>query len=144
MKKVNSIRWSVESAAPEFGVSPKTLSGRIKTRGVVTGDDGKFSTKDICRAVFSDLQWERTRLAKEMADVAERKRKKLDGELLAVDEVRRVWSEVIIYMRQVVAQSALSLKEKAELRKLLAAVPFETTTPPTTDPDGRRRPKIGN
>ena len=62
------IRWSKWRAASEFGIDQKTLTGRINRYGIEPGRDKCFSTKQICSAIYGDIDGERLRLTKEQAD----------------------------------------------------------------------------
>ena len=66
--RVRAIRWTLKGASSEFGIHPATLAKRIKTQGVEKGNDGRFSTKQICSAVFGDIDSEKLRLVREQAD----------------------------------------------------------------------------
>jgi len=68
MKPEKKIRWSKWRAASEFGIDQKTLTGRLTRYGIQEGDDGKFSTSQICSAIYGDIDGERLRLTKEQAD----------------------------------------------------------------------------
>tara|TARA_R110000868_G_C10862841_1_gene761634 strand:+ start:1065 stop:1508 length:444 start_codon:yes stop_codon:yes gene_type:complete len=86
MKKEKAIRWSKWRAAQEFGIDQKTLTGRLTRYGIEEGDDKCFSTKQICDAIYGDIDGEKLRLTKEQADEkalsnAERRR-----ELIPSDE----------------------------------------------------------
>ncbi len=45
-------------AASEFDIHAATLAKRIKTAGIEPGTDGKWSTVQICAAVFGDMESE--------------------------------------------------------------------------------------
>ena len=68
MKKHTAQRWGLEKAAAEFGINPRTLSKRLKQYSIECGRDKMFSTKQICAAIFGDIDGERLRLTKEQAD----------------------------------------------------------------------------
>ena len=69
-----AVRWNVEQASGDFEIDRKTLGKRIRSAGIEPGEDGKYSTTQICAAVFGDLRGEQTRLAKENADKINGKR----------------------------------------------------------------------
>lgn len=60
------MQWSLKKAAAEFGVSRETLKKRLTIAEIPTKPT--YSTKEICRAVFGDLNNERLRLTREQAD----------------------------------------------------------------------------
>ena len=65
------IRWSIYRAAMEFGIDRRTLARRLAAASTEPGPDGHYSTGDIVRAVFNNLELERTRLTRAQADIAE-------------------------------------------------------------------------
>ncbi len=71
MKKHTAIRWEVERAAREFDISPRTLRNRLTVYSIEVGSDRKFSTKQICSAIFGDIDGERLRLTRAQADEKE-------------------------------------------------------------------------
>lgn len=100
MKKAIGIKWNVESAAAEFDINPRTLSKRLKTSGIEPGEDGKFSTKQICAAVFGDMDGAKLREQMAKASMAERADKREAQELVPVANVDRVWRSYLIATRQ--------------------------------------------
>ena len=147
-----SIRLSLHAAAQEFGLNDKTLSGRIKTSGVLAGDDGCYSIKDICRAVFGDIDNERLRLVREQADSVAIKNASARGELLPAGDVRRHFEAVLISLRSGILASNLEPEEKSELllnlKRLGESVKTNEPNPNSTeavvedsdssaDPDGK-------
>jgi hypothetical protein len=66
-KAITAIRWTVERAASEFQIDRKTLTKRIRAGDVRPGADGKFSTEQICAAVFGDYRREQLRELRERA-----------------------------------------------------------------------------
>jgi hypothetical protein len=70
-RRHNAIRWTLEVAASEFNINPRTLAKRCKTASIEFGNDRKFSTVQICAAVFGDIEGERLRLTRAQADERE-------------------------------------------------------------------------
>jgi len=58
-------------ASSEFGMDAKTLAQRIRKYGIDPGPDGRLSTRQICAAIFGDIDSEKLRLTKEQADKVE-------------------------------------------------------------------------
>jgi hypothetical protein len=48
-----SIRWTIEHAATEFGPDRRTLAKRLADESIEPGADGRYSTRDICTAIFT-------------------------------------------------------------------------------------------
>lgn len=95
-----SVRWTVAAAAVEFGLDDLTLTKRIKTSEIVPGADGKFSTRQICAAVYGDMDGEKLREVRHRANLLELQEQQLRRELVPVADVQRVWGAVIVAIRQ--------------------------------------------
>src|SRR6516164_5353802 len=54
-----ALRWSVERAGLEFGMTSNTLRKALAKESIVCGPDNCFSTAEICRAVFGGLSEEK-------------------------------------------------------------------------------------
>jgi hypothetical protein len=134
-RTLKPIRWTLEHAASEFGLDRKTLSNRAKGSGILAGDDGKFSTRDICRAVFTDGEAARASLAISQKENFDLRNKKLAGELVDPKQCQELWDAAIIALRQKIADSKLSDLEKREILKDLKTIPIEEykSKPSTTD-----------
>lgn len=128
-KKLTSVRWRLHMAAVEFGVDDKTLEKAIKVAGLVPGEDGCFSTRDICVAIFGDLKGDliraQTRDANESADIKAIKKANLLRENIPAALVEKVWSAAISELRQRVLYSALADDAKADILHDLKAIPVE-------------------
>ena len=109
------MRWTLHSAAIDFDLDDKTLDKQIKSCGVITGDDGKFSTKDICKAVFGDIDGQKLRLVMEQADSFAIKNAASRGQLLPVADVKQHFEGVLVALRSGILASNLEQDEKSEL-----------------------------
>jgi nucleotide-binding universal stress UspA family protein len=130
------VRWSLRDAEAEFPISRDTLSKRLLQLGEQPGTDDKFSTKQVCAAVFGDREREQSRLAKEQADRialdnAERRRT-----LIPVDDAVTLAGRFVFVVRQHIATLDITTDEKnailADLQRL-ASVDF--TKPPDEEED---------
>lgn len=119
------LRWTIGGAAAEFGLHPKTLTGRIKTSGVVAGEDGKFSTADVCAAIYGDYESEKTRLTKEQADIAALKKTEMQHLLLPVGLVEKVWNGVTADLRQKILFLEIPDVKKQEILADLQNIPID-------------------
>jgi|GEM_PF-3373810 len=100
MKVLKGVRWEVTQASVEFDLHKATLSKRLKTAGIEPGEDGKFSTKQICAAVFGDMDGEKLRVERHRANLLEIEEKEKRNELVSVAAVDRVWRSYLIATRQ--------------------------------------------
>lgn len=112
MKNLKPKRWSISNAAGEFSLDPKTLSKAIRRESIEPGEDGKFSTVQICSAIYGDIDNEKLRLVRAQADTAEMERDKMRGELLEIETVARSWEDILLGVRQ----KFLGLSNKVESR----------------------------
>ncbi len=96
------VRWTMPQAASEFDIHAATLAKRIKTAGIEPGTDGKWSTVQICAAVFGDMDSEKLRETRHKANLLELEEKEKRRQLVPIDDVGRVWDSVVIALRQAV------------------------------------------
>lgn len=119
------IRWTAEKAASEFGINPRTLTKNLRQASIEVGEDGKFSTAQICAAVFGDRESEELRKVREEADKVALHNAKERGALVEVEAVFRTFQGVFISMRQTILGSELSDREKDELLNNLRALSYD-------------------
>lgn len=100
--KVKSVRWTAAQAGAEFGCDPATLANKLKREGILAGNDGMFSTRDICAAVFGDMEGEKLRNLRRDAELKEVELARLNRELIPAAKVLETWSSVFIALRQAV------------------------------------------
>ena len=129
MPATKLIRWSLNAASDNFGIAFKTLTVRIKSEGIEPGEDNKFSTMDICRAVYGDLKGDlmraQTRAQNEAADMTAVKKSNLLRDNIPADLVERVWSSVLIELRQRISYAEIPDKVKHDLSRDLMSIPVE-------------------
>jgi phage terminase Nu1 subunit (DNA packaging protein) len=124
-----AIRWTILSAAQEFGLDEKTLNGRIRRSGELAGKDGCYSTAQICGAVFGDLEQERTRLVKTQADIEELCLAEKRNDLVPVQAAFLVVSNMFFAVRRIILMSELTKeKQDAALKELEGLKPSDFVT----------------
>lgn len=137
--KIQSIRWTVERAATEFGCARETLSGRLKRASIVAGADGKFSTKQISAAVHGDLESEKLRNLRDDAEIKEFELGRLKRELIPAVGVHATWAAIIIALRTAVwnfdAPEAVRRQWLGELRDLKIDDYFDSAKPVELEED---------
>ncbi len=97
------IRWTLERGAAEFGIDRTTLSKHLVAKSIIAGDDSKFSTADICRAIFSDLEFETAELRREQKELTRIKKLQLARKLCVLETVVKAWHSALVDMRQKVS-----------------------------------------
>jgi hypothetical protein len=139
LSTVKLIRWTTAKAGAEFGCDPATLANKIKREGLLPGDDGMFSTRDICSAVFGDMEGEKLRNLRRDAELKEVELGRLKRELIPAENVQREWSAVIIAIRQAIwnfdAPEAVRRQWLGELRDLKIEDYFDSAKPVELDED---------
>ena len=116
-----SIRWTLEKAAMEFGLDRTTLSKRITTAGIVAGEDKKFSTAQICEAVFGDLEGEKLLKMKADRRIAEQTADLNDKMLLRKSEVYDQIDKLGIELKANIMACNISEDEKRDVLKTMQA-----------------------
>jgi hypothetical protein len=114
-KRMTTIRWSVEKAASEFQIDRKTLSKRIRGGDIQPGSDGKFSTEQICAAVFGDYRREQLREMRERADKLELENQVTRSERIPIEDVLQVNNECDLAIRGVILASKLPKESVNEI-----------------------------
>jgi hypothetical protein len=92
-KRLRTIRWSVELAASEFQIDRRTLTKRIRAGDIQPGSDGKFSTEQVCAAVFGDYRREQLREIRGRADKLELENEAFRRERIPLEDITRVTNE---------------------------------------------------
>jgi hypothetical protein len=119
MKTPRQIRWNIEVAAREFGINPRTLSANLVKADQQPGEDGMFSTPQVCSAVFSDYEQENTRLRKAQADQAELDLSVARKEVVPVEIAFQTVSNMLFSVRRVIETSDLPTENKDEIYEQL-------------------------
>lgn len=115
MAKLKQIRWTIDIASKEFGVARQTLSKRIIASGIIPGLDDKFSTLDICHAVFSNLEVEKTGLTIEQKELTRIRKLQAAKKLCVLETVTNVWHSALVEMRQKISNWPIADALKQEL-----------------------------
>lgn len=126
----DAVRWTVDKASIEFAIDTKTLVSRLRRLGTLAGEDGKYSTAQVCAAVFGDLRQAQTRLAAAQADAAEVELAKVRGEVVPVADAVRVVQNMFQAVRRIILTSELTHeKQDACIRELEGLKEKDFTTP---------------
>lgn len=116
------IRWTAEEASAEFDINPRTLSKRIKVGSIEAGADRKFSTAQICAAVFGDIDGERLRLTRAQADEKELSNAEARKELVRFADLLEIAHRALSAMTStVMAMTHLTVEDREAIIKQLRA-----------------------
>ena len=122
MRKDAPKRWTRNNAAMEFGISDKNLTLRLRRKSIKPGEDGCYSTKQICDAVFGDIDGEKLRLTKEQADRVAWENRINEGEYIKAADYRQVTERGLSAMVAAVNSAAnLEDEDKAKIIRHLRA-----------------------
>jgi hypothetical protein len=116
-----AIRWTIEAAAREFGLDKETLTKRIVAGGVLAGADKMFSTRDICSAVFGDIEGEKLRTERHRANLLEMDEQERKGALLKKSEVYDQIDKLGIELKANIMACNISEDEKRDILKTMQA-----------------------
>lgn len=114
--------WTAEYACTEFGINPRTLRARLTQGGHAPDENGKWTTRQICAAVFGDIAGEKLRKVKQEADKLEMENRQTSGELIEVPAVIEVGQRFTFAVRQVIVNSKLSTEDKQAILNELSAI----------------------
>ena len=99
MKTPTTIRWTVEIAAREFGLNPRTLTKRLTASSVTAGADGRYSTAQMVSVVFGDKSAEELRETTERADKLALANAKTRRDLIELPVVESAWADIVLAAR---------------------------------------------
>lgn len=110
-KPIKVLRWTLTMAASEIPtIARETLAKRLKALDIQPGEDGMFSTGQILRAAFGDIESERKRKVTGEADKIELDNAKTKGELVEVVVVKSNWDDVALITKQGITNMCQRLK----------------------------------
>jgi hypothetical protein len=120
----DALRWSLESASREFGVTKDAIKRRlVEVSEFPDPKDKCFGTFQIIKAVFGDIHGERLRETKEKADNWALKNAVMRGELLDRNAILRGMEHIVTAVARLIDSSSLTKQEKVDLRNSMANWP---------------------
>lgn len=129
-RQVERLRWTIQQASEEFNRDHKAIKRNLLSLDIHAGDDGKFSTADMARAVFGDIDAERLRKTKEEADRIALENEKLRGNLVEVSMVKQLGETIFVGLRQKILASSMDDQEKDELLTDMSSLKVRDWTKP--------------
>jgi hypothetical protein len=94
------VKWSINAAAIEFGVDRRTLAKGLRDLDVEITPKAKYHSRDIVRALYGDLDYERTRNERAAANLRELEYKEKQHELVPMSEVQSLYTQAMLPWRQ--------------------------------------------
>jgi hypothetical protein len=118
------LRWSVNRAGKEFGLSEETIIRRLAlAKERADSVTQTFSTKQLLVAIYGDLSAERLREVRERADNLMLKNAVLRGELLERIEMTKAGEAFMISVKALIETWPVPRKEKDAFLGTLASWP---------------------
>ena len=114
-KRQKVVRWSMEAASVEFGIHHATLAKRLKAQSIGHGEDGLWSTAQICAAVFGDIAGERLRKTREEADQLALKNAQIRSELIPLAEASERVGKWAVAIKEKILASPLPATDKNDI-----------------------------
>jgi hypothetical protein len=111
------VRLSISAAAAEFGLSRTSM--KTKLSGIPAGDDERYSIKQVCSAVFSDLNDLRAREIEKRTEHYELRNQAIRGNLLDRQQMEAGITEIGRAITNIVKGSNLSPKDKEDIMREL-------------------------
>lgn len=119
------LRWTLEVAAREIGMHSRTLNNALVQIGEKPDEDGKFTTPQILKAAFGDIESEKLRKVREEADKIALENARTRRELVPAADVERVWAGALIEWRNAIGNMELPGETKQRILAVLRDIPPE-------------------
>ena len=122
-----ALRWSVTRAAKEFHVDFKTLTKRLTAAAISPGDDGRYSTQQIARAVYldgGDIDAEKLRKVRLECDLLQLRKDEAENRLLDADKVLQVWSQAVLIVRGTILALPLPEAQRFAILDAITDIPL--------------------
>jgi hypothetical protein len=118
------LRWNFDAMAREFNFSIPTLRAALAKNSAGPGEDGCFSTQQICDALYGALHLEKIRTQRATTERITLENQITRAEVLNRAELMKGFSAVADAMVSIITRSALSREEKEDLQRELAGIPI--------------------
>jgi hypothetical protein len=117
------LRWVVQRAADEFGLTTGTLRKALAKDSAVADENGLFSTKQVVAAIHGALDQEKLRTQAQITRKLELQNAIAEASVLVRAEVMRGLSMVADAIKSRILSSGLSRHEQEDILKDIASIP---------------------
>src|SRR5262249_25475296 len=119
------LRWSIDAAAPEFGMGVNTLRKLLNQASVAPGEDLCYSTAQLLSAIYGRMHEEKLRTQEQLTKKYELANKPTEGELLNATALRAGFSALADSLSSVVmTDQNLTRESKEDFLRNLASWPI--------------------
>lgn len=115
------LRWTLEVACAEFDINTRTLSSRLKQEGIDPDKAGHWTTKQIVRAIYNDLEAERIRKTRAEADQVQMQNRITAGDYVHVETFCKKYEVVAREMVRIIKSSTMTEEDQRKTLLALAA-----------------------
>jgi hypothetical protein len=116
------LRWSVERAGIEFGLSSATLRKALNKDSAAPDNDGLYSTQQIAAAIYGALHIEKIKTQRQITERITLENQITRAEVLNRAELMKVMAAIAdAFVSRVMSVQGLSRQEKEDLLKDLAS-----------------------
>jgi hypothetical protein len=119
-----ALRWTVERAGVEFGLSTGTLRKALGKNSAAPDADGLFSTRQIIDALYGSMAAERLATQKQITERITLENQITRGQVLNRSELSKGLALIADAMTSRIAASELSRSAKEDLLKDLSSIPL--------------------
>ena len=117
------MRWSVERAAPGFGITGHTLRRLLAKNSVTPDADGLYSTKQITDAVYGGLSEEKLATQRQLTRKYQLENAITEASVLDKAALSQGFAQVADAISARIMSSELSREAKADLLRDLSTIP---------------------
>jgi hypothetical protein len=118
------LRWNFEAMAREFNFSIPTLRAALAKSSAVPGEDGCYSTQQICDALYGALHLEKIRTQRATTERITLENQITRAEVLNRSALMAGFAQVADAMTSIISTSGLTRQEKENLQRELAGIPI--------------------
>jgi hypothetical protein len=119
-----ALRWSVERAGIEFGLTSQTLRKALNKNSATADADGLYTTQQVAAAIYGSMHIEKLATQKELRRKLEFENAVTEARLIDRAELMKGLAMVADAMSSRIMTSELSRSSKQDLLKELASVPL--------------------
>jgi hypothetical protein len=118
------LRWSIDAAAPEFGMGVNTLRKLLNQASVAPGEDGCYSTAQLLSAIYGRMHEEKLKTQEQLTKKYELANRTAEGALLNRDALMAGFSQLADSLKSVIMSSTqMTRTEKEDFLRNLSSWP---------------------
>jgi phage terminase Nu1 subunit (DNA packaging protein) len=118
------LRWSIERAGIEFGLTSNTLRKSLGRNSAEPDSDGLYTTAQVTAAIYGALHQEKLRTQREIADRYMLENQITRGEMLNRASLSKALAAIADAMVSRIMASGVPRSVKEDLLKELASIPL--------------------